>query len=79
MLQSISDSMRPHESISKALRRLKLEKELAKTLKKQSQTFGIDLFSKTREAILEHASYLMSSPAVKCVCWWPTAEAKKEK
>ena len=78
MLQSIADSMRPRESLDKALRRLKFEKEFIVTLKKQRHINSINPFTQTREALLEHASYLMRVPAVKCTCWWPREKEIEE-
>ena len=44
-----------------------------------SKFFSINLRSKTREGILEHASYLMRSPAVKCLCrWWPSEDDSED-
>ena len=79
LLQRLADLMRPRESLHKALRRLSLEKEFFEPLRKHSKIFSINLRSKTREGILEHASYLMRSPAVKCLCrWWPSEDDSED-
>ena len=75
MLRSVADLMLPGEDLREALRRLQMHDQVVTSLNEHIRAIRINLYSRTREGIIEHASFLMSSrEGIKCQCRWRNKE-----